>query len=205
MSFKRTLGKAFVSADYWYTKQSLGNMSNPSINRWGLNLFWYRFWYVDKNINLLISQDDLINKLIMLYIQYGILSNKNFFISNYWYSNLDNLIKTHSTESNSKYFRVVEYKNKVINENRFYKIRTKIKNLYFSKLWIFRYQNWLIINLYSYQPVKKKTARTRRLGKDLNFYLPEFRTDSEKTYIRSKLYFFFFINSLLSKNLYYKF
>lgn len=180
-------------------------MSSPSINRWGLNLFWYRFWYTDKNNSSLISQDDLINKLILTYVQHGLMFNQNIYLNKYWWPFLNNSIQVFNKDLNLKYFRTIEYKNRVINETRFYKLRTKVKNLYFSKIWIFRYQSWLLINFYAYQPLKKKNKSQAVINKTSNFYLVGQRSDKNKIYYRIKFYLFFLINNSTSSSNYYKF
>lgn len=182
----------------------LGNMSNPTINRWGLNLFWYRFWYNDKNSALTIQQDDIINKLILLYIHFGLLTPKNLFINSYWYSNYAFNYSKIFSSTNLKYFRIVEYKNKINDDFKSYKIRNKIKNLYFSKIWILRYQNWLIINFYCFQPLTIKKNKKLKKKKDVNFYLKRnlFNIYSIRRYKKSIL---FLLNSHLSSLIYYKF
>jgi hypothetical protein len=181
-------------------------MSNPTINRWGLNLFWYSFWYNDK-INFLNNQQDfLINKLIFLYLHYGILSIKSPFINSYWYKDLRINYSFLHYNFNLKYFRIVEYKNKIINEYKSYKIRNKIKNLYYSKIWIFRYQNWLLINFYCFQPlIKNKKFKFKFLKKkNLSFYLNKTIKNKNKIY-RYKLFISSFFNKLLNQSLYFKF
>jgi hypothetical protein len=59
-------------------------MSNPSINRWGLNLFWYKYWFTDKNNALVIHQDNIINKLMLIYLHFGLFFTKNIFFNKYW-------------------------------------------------------------------------------------------------------------------------
>ena len=186
-------------------------MSNPTINRWGLNLFWYRFWYADKNNSLIMHQDHLINKLILLYVHYGLLYPKNLFINKYWYFNYKIDYNLFYDNYNLKYFRLIEYKNKVLNEYKSYKIRTKVKNLYFSKIWILRYQNWLIINFYCFQPLaakrkknKKRTKRTKS-KKDLNFYLSHDRNKNKFLIHRYKMFLFSFLNTFINKTPYYNF
>jgi hypothetical protein len=65
----------------------------------------------------------------------------------------------------------VEYKNKFNDEINILKIRIKKKNLHFSKLWILKYQGWLIVNLYLLQPLKKKIFFSNKKVKDLSFIL----------------------------------
>jgi hypothetical protein len=143
----------------------MGNISNPSINRWGLNLFWYRFWYTDKNYSLVVQQDAFITKLIHIFINYGILFPKNIFTNRFWYSS-EVLTRNYYNEHNTKYYRVVNFKSEAMKINEFYYIRTKLKNVYYSRIWILRYQNWIIINFYAFQPPKNQTNNDpRRLKK----------------------------------------
>ena len=51
----------------------MGNMSNPTINRWGLNLFWYKYWYTDKNYNLNTQIDAAMVYLVHTFLNFGIL------------------------------------------------------------------------------------------------------------------------------------
>jgi hypothetical protein len=178
-------------------------MSNPSINRWGLNLFWYRFWYNDKINALTVNQDNLINRLILIYTHYGLLHFKNIFFNKFWFSNLTNLSFNSQNNYNLKYFRLVEYKNKVLNEYRSYKIRNKLKNLYYSKIWILRYQKWLIVNFYCFQPLTSKSIKKNIKKKPLNFYLNN--ENSHFSITRYKFFLFYFLNLFLKNKNYYKF
>jgi hypothetical protein len=185
--------------------KKVGNMSNPSINRWGLNLFWYNYWFTDKNNSLTIHQDNLINKLILVYIHYGLLSTKNIFLNKYWYHvNLKNL-QNNQDSYNLKYFRLVEYKNRVLNENKLYKIRNKIKNIYFSKIWILRYQKWLIVNFYCFQPLSNKLNKKSLKKKSFDFYLNTNRKNNQFLIHRYKFFLTYFLNKHLQNANYYKF
>ena len=179
-------------------------MSNPGINRWGVNLFWYSFWYSDKNSYLTNHQDNLLNKLIFLYLHYGILLTKPLFANFYWYQNFNINFNFIQNNFNLKYFRLIEYKNKIINEYKAYKIRTKIKNIYFSKIWILRYQNWLIINFYCFQPLNIKKNKKIIKKKNFSFYVNNKRNDKYLIY-RYKFFLFYFLNNFLNKSYYFKF
>lgn len=179
-------------------------MSSPSINRWGLNLFWYRFWYNDKINSLLNHQDHLINKFILIYIHYGLLCPKNFFINTYWYTHTTSFFKVYREEIYTKYFRIAQFKNRTTREQKSYKIRTKYKNLYFSKIWILRYQNWIVVNFYCFQPLKKKNVKTRMTRRDVSTNLSR-RADFRSTFLRYRLISSFFCNYFFTKNFYYKF
>lgn len=174
-------------------------MSNPLINRWGLNLFWYKIWYIDRNQFLFFNQDELIEKLIFLYLHFGVLYSKNLFFNKYWYLNVD-LKLIHN--SNLKYYRVIEYKNKLLNKSYFYNIRIKIKNIHITKLWLLRYQNWLVLNFYCFQLIKKKNALKNLFKQSKSLYSAQNIFDFTKIK-RIKLIFFFMLNNSLIKKNYY--
>ena len=177
-------------------------MSNPIINRWGLNLFWYRFWFTDKNNSLNVNQDNLINKLIILYVHYGLLYPTNSYLSKYWFFFKKFNFNFSNNLLNLKYFRLVEYKNKIINETKNYKLRNKLKNLYFSKIWILKYQSWLVINFYCFQPLISKHKKKKYRG-NLSLYLD--KNSSKKNlflFLRFKLYLFYFTNNFLNNRSY---
>jgi hypothetical protein len=174
-------------------------MSNPSINRWGLNLFWYRYWFNDKTNSLTVHQDNLFNKLILLYLHFGVLYSKNIYLSKYWYINYNINYLNLLNDSNVKYFRIIEYKNKIVNETKIYKLRNKVKNLYFSKIWILRYQRWLILNFYCFQPYNSKKSKKKFFRKNLNFYIDK-HDKNTSFFKRYKLFLFMFLNNFFNKH-----
>lgn len=180
-------------------------MSNPSINRWGLNLFWYRFWYNDKINTLLYHQDSLINELLPLYFYYGVLTSRNIFIKKYWYKNFLRFDKRFYENNETKYFRFVEYKNRITNEYRTYKLRIKFKNLYASKIWIMRYQNWLIIVLSYYQPVIKNKNKNALAKKPIDSFVYRNKANRKNIFLRHKFLLFFYLNSIIFRKTYYRF
>lgn len=186
-------------------------MSNPLINRWGFNLFWYNFWYNDKNSSFQNSIDTLITKLLFTYINYGLLFQKNIFFTKYWYKDNNeseeittNLFKKYDL----KYFRIMEHKNKITGELTQFYTRLVKKDIYFSKIWILRYHGWIIINIMSFQPLKKKKIHKknkRYAAAVINPFTNQ--TDNDFLLIfRLKIYLHFLINKfLIKKNLYYFF
>ena len=179
-------------------------MSNPGINRWGLNLFWYNFWYNDKIRQLNIHHDDLINKLIYIYTRFGLFHSKSIFINKYWYldQNLD--IINHNHSHNLTYFRIVAAKNKVLDEINLLKIRNKTKNIYNSKLWILKYQKWIIINFYCFQPLKAKKLKEKKIYKSKDAYIYKTTIDTN-LFIRQNLIRILFLNLLFVKNDFFNF
>lgn len=143
-------------------KRILGNLSYPSINRWGFNLFWYRFWYTDKNYKFSAHIDLLLEKIFYTYLFFGLYLKKDIFNNLFWYPQLKKKMAPYLTINDLKYFRLVEYRSKIFNEISSVRLRKYKKNIYRSKFWILKYQTWIIVNLYMFQPF---TARVRKLRK----------------------------------------
>lgn len=182
----------------------MGNMSNPLINRWGLNLFWYRFWFNDKNYHLTIHQDTLINKLVHIYLNYGILFPINIFINKYWVNK--NIVTNYSNIHNSKYYRIMGFKNLISKEMSYYKERTKTSGIYQSKIWILRYQHWIVINFYCFTPLKKKwiTDKKNNTFRHLDTALTSKNYKFENVK-RLRFIFFFFHKKINNFSSYYNF
>lgn len=187
----------------------MGNISNPAINRWGFNQFWRRFWYSDKNFNQKLQQDKIFNRLIYFYLHYGILPYPNIFVAKRWsLISYVNTIKLNPLLE-LKYFRTVYFKTDMLETPISYRLRIKLKNIYITKTWIFRYQNWLIINFYAFQPLKSNkrgTSWTQNRMKIAN--LGAFaRVITAAGFRRIKLVVFcaFFKQKINSLNFYYNF
>jgi len=183
-------------------------MSNPGINRWGLNLFWYNFWFKDKSRQLTIHLDEIINKLVHVYINYGLYASKALFNNNYRFLIKNNELSSYRKTHDLLYFRFVEYKSRVSEETNLVKIRKKAWNVYKTKIWIMRYQSWLIINFYSFQPLKKrkniKNIKNFFSKKSLNFLSEEVLLSS-KLFLKYKLFFLLSLNSIATKKSYHFF
>lgn len=131
----------------------MGNMSNPCINRWGLNTFWYRFWYSDNYYTFNLQQDRIFVKLLYIYFNYGIELPKSIFFNTYWYQ------KNLKPSTTLSYYRFSTFKNSTLGLNSTYRFRYSITDVYPMKLWLLKYNNWIIINFYWFQPLKKKITR----------------------------------------------
>lgn len=124
-----------------------------------MNTFWYRFWYSDTNYASNINQDRNFTKLINLYIYYGLSVPHNLFYSNYWYKN------SLRTLNLPQYYRHLTLKNRVLGVDTNYRLRNKTTDIYPMKLWILKYDHWIVINFYWFQPNKKKSTGKFRSGR----------------------------------------
>lgn len=183
----------------------LGNISNPGINRWGSNLFWYNFWFNDKTRNQNIHLDSLINELVYIYIKYGLYTNKSIFINKSRFLNAGAEIRNYQSNHDSIYFRAVEFKNRVLNETSILKIRINKKNMYKSRLWLLKYQNWLVINYYCFQPLSKKNRKKVVFKKKSVDSIIESNYYSKNILFKYNVFFNFFFNKLKTPSAYYTF
>ena len=137
----------------------MGNVSNPSINRWGLNTLWHRFWFKDWGYSSCVNQDRNLSQLIETYLLHGLETPRNFFSNPYWYQTSNVQIKRPT------YFRWILTKNKTLGFRTTYRLRVHTTDFYPMKIWILRYSRWLIVNLYWFQPNKYKKRKVQKKWK----------------------------------------
>ena len=125
-------------------------MSNPLINRWGSNLMWYHFWYSDTTYGKQLQQDRIFSKLLETYLTYGLETHHNHFMSLYWYKRLKQSIPILT------YYRQMTMTRSQIGVVTTFKLRKSMIDFYRMRIWILRYSNWLIINMYWFHPNKNR-------------------------------------------------
>lgn len=133
-------------------------------------MFWYRYWYNDRISPAYMQQDIIFEKLLYTYLLFGILTPHHLFFSRHWHESIKNDSYPRMTEFNEKYYRIAEIKNSFLQELTLLRLRIKLKHFYFSKIWIFRFQGWLLMNFYSFQPLKKKTLKIKSNFRDIDTY-----------------------------------
>lgn len=134
-----------------------------------MNIFWNKLWHTTSQYSQFTAQDQIISYFFFLLVYYGIYNYTLFFINKYWnlihYKNyMDNILHIFLF-----YYRHQILKNKYNNADIFYLIRNKRRIIYPMRLWIFRYQSWLVINWFIFQPLKLKTKFNRKL-KNINYF-----------------------------------
>ena len=178
----------------------MGNMSNPNVNRWGLNLFWYRYWCGDYRYASLLQHDDILNLLVYSYLNFGVLYPKNIFVNKYW--NLK-IFPNYQNMHNSKYYRIMSFKNFLNDEISYYNERLRIENVYQSRIWILKFQHWVLINFYCFNPLKKRqvslTNKFRRRDSDVLTKIPP----KDEFLIRRLRFFFLFFKKITVNDYYF--
>lgn len=115
----------------------MGQISIPASNKSGYSMFWNSMWDSKHNYNIFLKQDIFIkSSLVLFFSDYS--SDKLFFFLKF------------NSRNKFKKFKINSVKNKKkINFNTYYKfIRNNVNNdMFFSKLWLLRYQSWVILNI----------------------------------------------------------
>jgi len=187
-------------------------MSNPCLNRWGSSIYWSVFWYSDNYYAKNLQQDRIFEKLLNIYLFYGLQTKTTFFLSNYWFYsktfNTTTLTKSLISSPNN-YYRWFEYFDSGLGKKFKDCLRIKTNDVYMMKLWILKFVNWIVINVYWFKPIKGKESDNRyqlkdRHSKDYTFLSIGRKNTSTNIHRLKTLtsqHFFKLINS----KLYYKF
>lgn len=174
-------------------------MSNPCINRWGLNTFWYNFWYADHRYAYTLQQDNVFSHLISTFLLYGLNVSENVFANTYWYS------KHWQKWQCPSYWRYKYSVNPLTQQKMWYRIRYNQDCIFPMRMWIFRYDKWIIIHLAWFRPFKRKYMTNRyiqRYERDA-FSLERPRNRSSIRRMKRLVSLLFFSN--VAKNPYYSF
>lgn len=144
----------------------LGNMSNPTINRLGVNQFWYKHWYSDTFYKSQIQQDLICEKLLKFSINAGSTFQSNPFIHEYWYKPSFRKQRTLVKSNNTKFFRRYYYSHSMLGIEHSYLIRNKNIETFPMRMWVFRFSGWLIFSFQMFKPLKGKNVSLKNNSLD---------------------------------------
>lgn len=139
-------------------------MGYPVVTRLGINQFWIKHWYAENNTPENIQHDKIFEKLLLLYINYGLSTPQNIFFHDYFFSKLYYRFKFNNLERQSKYFRSFFYSNTVLTIEHSYLIRNRASEYFPMRLWHLKYNSWVLLAFNCFRPLKQK-QRTRLLTK----------------------------------------
>ena len=156
----------------------LGNMSNPVVNRWGSNSIWYHFWYSDSIYAKQVSQDRILTQLLEIYLTYGLESHHLHFSNEYWYRKIGTSYPVDS------YYRVVIITKEEVHMVTRHRFRKQANDVYKMRVWVLRYGKWWVINMYWFQPYKKRIIISRVPDKTPRNYIGVTSTAPTTSYQR---------------------
>ena len=148
-------------------------MSNPCINRWGLNAYWHHYWYSDIRYASNAHQDTIYLQLLQLYLTYGLNTPLTTFHNTFWHKTTS-LGLTPNDALKSQYRWVTLY-NPTLQSAKKYRLRQENEEVFQSKISVLKFNSWLVINLYWFQPNKTKLLHARRAAsvEHINTTLPQ--------------------------------
>ncbi len=132
-------------------------MSNPCINRWGLNSFWQHYWYSDSRYYLNLQHDSLVLDLLNTYLKYGNQLNPKMFYNIFWYKTAP---KPYSQDV-SMYYRWVNTYNEMLRTANTYRLRIENEETFRARASVLKFNSYFIVNIYWFQPDKDKNKRAR--------------------------------------------
>jgi hypothetical protein len=129
----------------------IGNMSNPTINRLGKTQIWYKNYYSDFSYSNFFKKITSFEKFLNKYFQYGIFTKNNLLISKFWYKNAKKLLLQVNPPL---YFRKYYYSHQTLTIEHSYFIRLESPEFFTLKLYIIRYNNWVVASIQWFKPLK---------------------------------------------------
>ncbi len=133
-------------------------MSNPCINRWGLNSFWSHSWYSDNRYSLYAKQDHVVLNLLKIYLMYGANTPKSVFKNSYWFKSLT---LKHSLNF-SYHYRWITVRNKTLQMTSTYPMRIAREETFDARVSVLRFNSWFVVNSYWFQPDKQRKHRMKK-------------------------------------------
>ena len=93
-----------------------------------------KHWYTEHNSPEAMQHDKIFEKLLLLYLNYGLSTTKNIFFHDYFYSNLSKKLNQFNLLRQTKYFREFFYSNTVLTIEHSYLIRNKASEYFPMRL-----------------------------------------------------------------------
>lgn len=128
-------------------------MNNPNISRHGAVQYWLNMWFTDFNFSSTLHADNLFDKLLTFYINFGFNEYYDRHYHNYWYRKTFYGHKKFYNDMYNSYFRPFEAP---MPDNMGF-IRGKFRVfplVYPLRTWVYRFNNWVIIQFVWFSPAK---------------------------------------------------
>lgn len=132
-------------------------MGNPVITRLGKTQFWYKNYTTDFQYALKLKTYKTFECLIKTYFSYGLINTNVLFFNNFWYKNVIFKDKTMliSQKKNILHYRKYYYSHQTLTIEHSYFKKLKTPEFFPLKLYLLNYNNWIILSVQWFKPVKK--------------------------------------------------
>lgn len=148
------------------TLSFIGNLSHPSINRWGSTLLWIHLNKNSLHHPLVLHQANLIERLISLFLKGGLTSRINTYDRvGFKWDPIDRKIEP-KDESNYQrfYFRRVKFKSSQLDEEIHYFERRFNRRIYIGTIKTLHFKAWLLVVGNTLRTFRPKPPRPKRKG-----------------------------------------
>lgn len=125
----------------------MGQISVPVMNKTGYSMYWSSMWDSKFNYSRFLKEDIYVRKFIPVLLEDNILfnfKNKNK-ITNFNNLNTKYNVHIHNDFNKHEIYNYINMLNKTI--------------FYTSKIWVLRYQSWVLIFFYIYSPSFNKLLK----------------------------------------------
>ena len=184
----------------------IGNMGYPVVTRLGVNQFWIKHWYSDCNAQENIQHDKVFEKLLLLYLNYGLSYPTNIFFHDYYFTKAYRRPGFSNLEQQTKYFRSFLYSHSVLTIQHSYLIRNRSSEYFPMRLWHVKYNNWVILAFNCFRPLKQKHSRRRVFEKrDANGVAVSLSTTTSASASRRFKILYLYTRNLFKHSLLYSF
>ena len=99
-------------------------------------------------------------KLLQTYISYGSDFSPNTFRNSYWYKTIKIVPFVFTVRD---YYRWITVYNEGLQSTNIYRLRSEGDELFQTRISVMRFSSWLVVNMYWFQPDKKKKKREARI------------------------------------------
>lgn len=134
----------------------MGNISNPVVNRLGVNVFWYNFWFSSQEYSYHLQKDNLILLLLRIYLKHGLDLPKNIYANPYWFT------YANATIDKTKYYRWSLFFNELNKSQTRHRFRVTAGLFYKARLVLLKYNKWVLVLTQWFEPDRRKRARLTR-------------------------------------------
>jgi len=181
-------------------------MGYPVVTRLGVNQFWIKHWYSDCNTQENLQHDKVFEKLLLLYLNYGMSYPANIFFHSYYFTKAARTPSFSTPEKNIRYFRRVFYSHPTLPIQHSYLIRKCSSEYFPMRLWHVKYNNWVILAFNCFRPLKQKFSdiKTRGGSEAAGVGLSLSKTPCSQALVRFKI-LYLHTRKLVSSTLLYNF
>lgn len=134
----------------------MGNISNPVVNRLGVNVFWYNFWFSKNQYSYHLQKNKLILLLLQIYLKYGLDLPRNVYTDPYWFNHQS------ASVNKTNYYRWSLFFNELNKSQTRHRFRVNAGLFYKTRLVLLKYNRWLLVLTQWFEPDRRRQARLTR-------------------------------------------